>query len=55
MRSPSAPTTIIVLAVFFLTTPVFAQTQAIQFKTICVDGSPVIGATCGLTISNDSV
>jgi hypothetical protein len=50
MRCRSAPTAIIVLAVFSLTTPVFAQTQAIQIKTICVDGSPVIDATCSLTI-----
>lgn len=49
MRSPSAPTAIL-LTVFCLTTSVFAQTQAIQIKTICVDGAPVIGATCSLTI-----
>jgi hypothetical protein len=50
MRYLSAPTTIILLVAPFLTTPVLAQTQSVRIETICVDGSPVIGAACSLTI-----
>jgi len=44
--------TAVSVSLFAASSAATAQTQTISIKTICVDGSPITGATCTLKVGN---